>query len=130
MARSWWPASECRRRKLWAGHRRAAGPGEQRRRDHLRTDEQRRRAGAAGTLANASTLAIEAVTAYNGVDTELTNVGALDLAEGGQLTVPSGNVIANDEGGSNSAVGHGEVVHVRVATSAGGQAQNVHRCRI
>jgi fibronectin-binding autotransporter adhesin len=61
-----------------------------------------------GNITNTGTLSIKANTAYNGgSSTLLTNKGALDLAEGDQLTVSGGSSVVNGSGGDIVASGSG-----------------------
>jgi hypothetical protein len=58
-----------------------------------------------GNLQNIGTLSIKANTAYNGTDAVLTNEGALNIAEGTQLTVSGGGTVTNGSGGTIFAPG-------------------------
>ena len=51
------------------------------------------------TNTNTGTLAIKATTAYNGVGALLSNAGAINVAEGTQLTVTNGGSVTNSSGG-------------------------------
>ncbi|HEY5260791.1 MAG TPA: hypothetical protein VIJ33_01630, partial [Solirubrobacteraceae bacterium] len=62
-----------------------------------------------GSLTNTGTLVVDTGTSYNGASATLTNEGAIDLAEGEQLSVSNGGVVANETGGSIVAVGNGDV---------------------
>ncbi len=51
-----------------------------------------------GNLTNTGTLSIKANTAYNSTGAELTNKGAINIAEGTQLAVSDGGVVTNGSG--------------------------------
>jgi hypothetical protein len=61
------------------------------------------------TIKNTGKIAINSATAYNGTDTLLTNEGAIEVAEGKQLTVGSKVSLTNGTGGSIAATGNGNV---------------------
>jgi hypothetical protein len=58
-----------------------------------------------GSVTSTGTLAINAVTAYNGASAALINEGPLNIAEGAQLTVSNSGTVANRAGGKISAAG-------------------------
>jgi hypothetical protein len=58
-----------------------------------------------GNLTNIGILSIKANTAYNGTGALLTNEGALNIAEGTQLTVSGGGTVTNGSGGTIFAPG-------------------------
>ncbi|HEV3321969.1 MAG TPA: hypothetical protein VG147_07230, partial [Solirubrobacteraceae bacterium] len=62
-----------------------------------------------GNLANTGTLAVDANTSFNGSKATLTNEGAVNLAEGLELYVASGDSFANGAGGSIAATGSANV---------------------
>lgn len=59
-----------------------------------------------GNLTNTGQLAIDANTAYNDASALLTNEGAIDMAEGRQLTVEDGASVTNGSGGKIVATGN------------------------
>jgi hypothetical protein len=63
-----------------------------------------------GNLTNTGTLAINTNTAYNGASAALTNEGALNVAEGVQLTVSNSGSVANRSGGKITATGTANVL--------------------
>jgi hypothetical protein len=63
----------------------------------------------AGSVTNTGTIAINTNTAYNGTSAALTNEGAIDLAEGKQLTVNNKGSVTNGAGGTIAATGTGDV---------------------
>ncbi len=63
-----------------------------------------------GNIANTGTVSIKANTSYNGLDALLTNEGALNVAEGTQLTVSNGGSFTNGTGGSITATGGSDVL--------------------
>jgi hypothetical protein len=63
-----------------------------------------------GNLTNTGTVTIGANTADNGASTALENEGAIDVAEGKQLTVATKDSLTNGKGGSIVATGNGNVL--------------------
>ncbi|MFI4977173.1 MAG: beta strand repeat-containing protein [Solirubrobacterales bacterium] len=70
-----------------------------------------------GNVTNTGTIAINANTAYNGASAALSNEGAIDVAEGKQLTVSNKGSVSNGTGGKISATGNGEVLVEGAGTS-------------
>jgi hypothetical protein len=62
-----------------------------------------------GSIKNTGVISIKANTAYNGTGATLTNEGALNLAEGTQLTVSAEGTLVNGTGGSIAASGGANV---------------------
>ncbi|HTA13468.1 MAG TPA: hypothetical protein VK781_01255, partial [Solirubrobacteraceae bacterium] len=62
-----------------------------------------------GSLTNTGTLAINTNTAYNGASAQLTNQGAVDIAEAKALTVSNSGTVANEAGGSIVGTGSGNL---------------------
>jgi hypothetical protein len=62
-----------------------------------------------GNLTNKGTLAVDANTSFNGSKATLTNEGAVNLAEGLELYVASGDSFTNGGGGSIAAAGSANV---------------------
>jgi predicted secreted protein len=62
-----------------------------------------------GNLTNKGTLTVDANTSFNGSKATLTNEGAVDLAEGLELYVASGDSFSNGAGGSIAATGSANV---------------------
>ncbi len=60
-----------------------------------------------GNIANKGTLTINTTTAYNAAGAQLTNEGALDLAEGRELVVSNAGSVTNGSGGKIVATGTG-----------------------
>ena len=76
--------------------------------DHQRWDDRLRLAfGGArtlqGNITNKGTLAINASTSYNGASADLTNEGAINVAEGKQLNVSNSGSVTNGTGGKIAA---------------------------
>jgi fibronectin-binding autotransporter adhesin len=81
-----------------------------------------------GNLTNTGTLTINANTAYNGAKALLSNEGAINVAEGKQLTVSDEGSVVNGAGGKVSAtaggdlfMGSGTSFSQGAGTTAGGQ---------